>query len=173
MQRVTSRVQRGVVRGRSRTPPPEIHFANVPSVKHKHYLCIKLRSSTAMTDDSEELLAVPQYFTIDTDRLHLRTLHVSDAEAVLPLISYLAVMRWTSQPPVKTISQAEQWLKARALGLDVFNFAIHLRKSTTVQEGNTHDSEPIIGIMGSFHWPRIGYLIHPGTLLPLTFTSFL
>lgn len=63
---------------------------------------------------------------------------------------------------------AERWLSARALGKDVFNFVITRKKSEfedsngNENENGDGDSEPVVGIMGSYHWPEVGYLIHPG-----------
>ncbi|KAH9827582.1 Acetyltransferase (GNAT) domain [Teratosphaeria destructans] len=59
-------------------------------------------------------------------------------------------MRWTSMPPVNSLSQAERWLKNRVLGPDVFNFAVE-----------TRSSGEYIGIMGCFHPPSIGYITSP------------
>lgn len=59
----------------------------------------------------------------------------------------------STQGPVANRQQAERWLSARALGPDVFNFVIRKRSGGKVDPD-------IIGILGSFHWPNIGYLIH-------------
>lgn len=61
-----------------------------------------------------------------------------------------------TKPPVQDIFQAERWIKDRALGQDVFNFAIELR-SPDENDSNV----PIIGVAGTFHLPKIGYLVHP------------
>lgn len=69
-----------------------------------------------------------------------------------------------TKPPVQDISQAERWIKDRALGQDVFNFVIELRHrpSTAGEDGVKEGGEtPIIGVAGTFHIPKIGYLIHP------------
>lgn len=116
-----------------------------------------------MADHSSATLEPPPYTTFDTERLHMRTLQVSDAQAILPIISDAGVMKWTSLGrPITDISQAERWLKDRALGQDVFNFAIHLRPELSAAEGHA-EPERLIGIIGSFHWPSVGYLINPGT----------
>lgn len=48
-----------------------------------------------MLPDSDETLSEPEYCEIFTDRLKLRTLRVSDAAALMPLLSRQEVMRWT------------------------------------------------------------------------------
>lgn len=48
--------------------------------------------------------------------------------------------------------QGERWLSARALGPDVLNFAIRERSDTGIEP-------TVVGICGSFHWPKCGYLI--------------
>ncbi|KAK5168852.1 uncharacterized protein LTR77_006161 [Saxophila tyrrhenica] len=108
-------------------------------------------------DPSTDTLQEPDFHEILTKRLRLRTLRVTDAEALLPLISLESVMRWTSHGVVSTLSQAERWTSDRALGKDVFNFAIELRQHD-LRDG---DKRPIIGVVGSFHLPSIGYMIHP------------
>lgn len=115
-----------------------------------------------MAEPGNGTLEPPPYTALDTRRLHLRPLQVSDAAAILPIISREDVMQWTSQRPVTTIAQAERWLSDRALGQDVFNFAIELHSF-----GHTASSEinnSLIGVIGSFYQPRLGYLIHPGIL---------
>lgn len=57
---------------------------------------------------------------------------------------------------MEDISQAGRWIKDRALGQDVFNFIIELRNS-----GNGGSKSPIIGVAGTFHVPKVGYLIQP------------
>ena len=63
-----------------------------------------------------------------------------------------------SQLPAVNIDQARRWLSDRALGVDVFNFAIEL-KSPSDSENN--QPFKFIGVLGSYHWPAVGYLIHP------------
>jgi hypothetical protein len=53
---------------------------------------------------------------------------------------------------MSNISQAERWLHDRALGKDTFNFAIEL-KQDIAGPGNP----PIIGAVGTFHLPEVGY----------------
>ncbi|KAK4548869.1 hypothetical protein LTR36_008642 [Oleoguttula mirabilis] len=114
-----------------------------------------------MAEYGDGTLEPPPYATIDTDRLHLRTLLVSDAEAIMSILSSEGVMKWTSSGrPLTTADQAKRWLKDRALGQDVFNFAVYLRpEPSTTQELN--EPQHLIGIAGSFHWPSVGYLVHP------------
>lgn len=62
---------------------------------------------------------------------------------------------------------AEKWLSARALGKDVFNFVITRKNSAAGADADRDgdgDSpeEPVVGIMGCYNLPEIGYLIHPG-----------
>ena len=51
-----------------------------------------------------------------------------------------------------SIEQAERWLKDRALGKDTFNFAIELKEDAAKM-----DRPPIIGVVGAFHLPEVGY----------------
>lgn len=60
---------------------------------------------------------------------------------------------------------ARRWLSARALGKDVFNFIIEAK-------GASPEQGPVVGIMGSYHWPEVGYLIHPGKSDPVECHSF-
>ncbi|KAI7163925.1 hypothetical protein KC349_g1035 [Hortaea werneckii] len=109
-------------------------------------------------DDGSDTLCVPPYHEILTPRLRLRTVYVSDAEALLPMLQQTEVMRWMRNgQALPSLATAERWIKDRALGADVFNFAIELRHDPA--EG-TREKPTIIGIMGSFHWPRIGYMIN-------------
>ncbi|KAI7158153.1 hypothetical protein KC316_g15482 [Hortaea werneckii] len=109
-------------------------------------------------DDGSDTLCVPPYHEILTPRLRLRTVYVSDAEALLPMLQQTIVMRWMRNgQALPSLATAERWIKDRALGADVFNFAIELRHD---QAKGTREKPTIIGIMGSFHWPRIGYIIN-------------
>ncbi|RMX74686.1 hypothetical protein D0869_12348 [Hortaea werneckii] len=114
-------------------------------------------------DDGSDTLCVPPYHEILTPRLRLRTVYVSDAEALLPMLQQTIVMRWMRNgQALPSLATAERWIKDRALGADVFNFAIELRHD---QAKGTREKPTIIGIMGSFHWPRIGYIINSGIKL--------
>ncbi|KAK1084528.1 hypothetical protein LTR33_002610 [Friedmanniomyces endolithicus] len=110
-----------------------------------------------MADVDNAIPEAPAPMVIETERLRLRTLQLTDAEAFLPIISRPEVMQWTYQDPITDLEQAERWLSARALGPDVFNFAIELRDrpqtSTTTPD--------IVGVCGSYHWPTVGYLLRP------------
>ena len=66
-------------------------------------------------------------------------------------------MGHSTQGPMANRQQGERWLSARALGPDVFNFAIRKRGGDQIEPA-------IIGILGSFHYPMLGYLIHQGKL---------
>ncbi|KAI6855687.1 hypothetical protein D0864_13388 [Hortaea werneckii] len=109
-------------------------------------------------EDGSDTLCVPPYHEILTPRLRLRTVYVSDAEALLPMLQQTEVMRWMRNgQALLSLATAERWVKDRALGADVFNFAIELRHD---QGEGSREKPTIIGIMGSFHWPRIGYMIN-------------
>lgn len=112
-----------------------------------------------MAAESDALLE-PEFHVILTPRLRLRTLRVSDAPALLPLISQDSVMRWTSHGVVTTEAEARRWTSDRALGKDVFNFAIELKNDGSRGSG----ARAIVGVVGSFHLPSVGYMIHPGRL---------
>lgn len=60
-----------------------------------------------------------------------------------------------SQGPPTNREQAERWLSARTLGPGVFNFAVREKSGNQV-------GTDIVGIMGSFHTPKCGYLIQSG-----------
>ena len=53
---------------------------------------------------------------------------------------------------MSNVSQAERWLKDRALGKDTFNFAIELKQDIAGSGKPT-----IIGAVGTFHLPEVGY----------------
>ncbi|KAI6806091.1 hypothetical protein KC332_g13750 [Hortaea werneckii] len=109
-------------------------------------------------EDGSDTLCVPPYHEILTPRLRLRTVYVSDAEALLPMLQQTEVMRWMRNgQALPSLATAERWVKDRALGSDVFNFAIELRHD---QAEGSRERPTIIGIMGSFHWPRTGYMIN-------------
>lgn len=72
------------------------------------------------------------------------------------------VMQWTSTGfPVRNLSQAQRWVKDRALGQSVFNFLIQLRESGKGERSPQMDIA--VGVMGSFNPPSVGYLINEGT----------
>lgn len=107
--------------------------------------------TTEMANSGSGVLQQPPFFSIETERLYLRTLQISDAEKLLPTISKEEVMQWTTHRPVTSLAQAERWVSDRCLGPDVFNFGIEVRLSGE-----------FIGVIGSFHWPYVGYVIDPG-----------
>ena len=109
-----------------------------------------------MTDP--DFLQVPPMRVVETERLRLRTVRVADAAAILPIITDATTMKYTSGLVANDVDVAQRWLSARALGKDVLNFAITLK-----DDGSAAGEEQIVGIMGSYHWPEIGYLTHPGT----------
>lgn len=115
-----------------------------------------------MAEDLSETIAIPPYHEFTTARLRLRTLRVSDAEAVCPMLKQSNVMQWTSTGfPVRNLSQAQRWVKDRALGQSVFNFLIQLRESGKGERSPQMDIA--VGVMGSFNPPSVGYLINEGT----------
>ena len=120
-----------------------------------------------MTDP--DFLQVPPMKVLETDRLRLRTVRVSDAVAVMPIITDETTMLFTSGVVPNDLDVAERWLSARALGKDVLNFAITLKKDGPEEKGE----EEIVGIMGSYHMPEIGYLMHPGELSIVPLSDFL
>jgi len=111
-----------------------------------------------MTDP--DFLQVPPMRIVETERLRLRTVRVADAAAILPIITDATTMKYTSGLVANDVDVAQRWLSARALGKDVLNFVITLNDDASAGEGE----EQIVGIMGSYHWPEIGYLMHPGML---------
>ena len=106
-----------------------------------------------MTDP--DFLEVPPMLVVETERLRLRTVRVADAAAIIPIITDDTTMKFTSGVVANDIDVATRWLSARALGQDVLNFVITLKDNGA--------EEQIVGIMGSHHWPEIGYLMNPGT----------
>lgn len=109
-----------------------------------------------MTDP--DFLQVPPMRVVETERLRLRTVRVADAAVILPIITDATTMKYTSGLVANDVDVAQRWLSARALGKDVLNFVITLK-----EDGSAAGEEQIVGIMGSYHWPEIGYLMHPGT----------
>ena len=111
-----------------------------------------------MTDP--DFLQVPPMRVVETERLRLRTVRVADAAAILPIITDATTMKYTSGLVANDVDVAQRWLSARALGKDVLNFVITLKDDDGSAAGE--GEEQIVGIMGSYHWPEIGYLMHPG-----------
>ena len=109
-----------------------------------------------MTDP--DFLQVPPMLVVETERLRLRTVRMADAAALLPIVTDETTMKYTSGLVANDLEVVKRWLSARALGSDVLNFVITLKDDRTPEEGQ------IVGIMGSYHFPEIGYLMHPGTL---------
>lgn len=91
---------------------------------------------------------------------------MSDAVAVMPMITDATTMKYTSGVVPDDREAAERWLSARALGKDVLNFVIMLKND------GQQENEEIVGIMGSYHWPEIGYLMNPGEILHQFFPFF-
>lgn len=114
-----------------------------------------------MTDP--DFLQVPPMRIVETERLRLRTVRVADAAAILPIITDATTMKYTSGLVANDVDVAQRWLSARALGKDVLNFVITLKDDGDGSPAGEGE-EQIVGIMGSYHWPEIGYLMHPGML---------
>jgi RimJ/RimL family protein N-acetyltransferase len=110
-----------------------------------------------MTDP--DFLQVPPMRILETERLRLRTVRMSDAAALMPIVTDETTMKYTSGLIANDIEVVTRWLSARALGKDILNFVITLKDDGPPEEGQ------IVGIMGSYHWPEIGYLMNPGMLL--------
>lgn len=116
-----------------------------------------------MTDP--DFLEVPPMTVLETDRLRLRTVRVADAKAIMPMITDKVTMKFTSGVVADDLEVAERWLSARVLGKDVLNFVVTLKNDGKElgKDGNGEGKEEqIVGIMGSYHWPEVGYLMHPG-----------
>jgi RimJ/RimL family protein N-acetyltransferase len=112
-----------------------------------------------MTDP--DFLQLPPMTILETARLRMRTVRVSDAVSLLPIITDKTTMKFTSGVVADDREVAERWLSARALGKDVLNFVITL-KNGNGDEKSDGEKEEVVGIMGSYHWPEVGYLMHPG-----------
>ena len=107
--------------------------------------------------DSSE---IPTYTSIETERLHLRTVYVSDAEAIIPMISRPEVMCWTThKEPITELPAAQKWLSDRAVGKDVFNFVMTLKSSHRASDSDDNEA---IGIIGSRYFPEVGYMVRLG-----------
>ncbi|KXT00847.1 hypothetical protein AC578_949 [Pseudocercospora eumusae] len=115
-----------------------------------------IASKTAADEANPELLVQPPIVTFETDRLQMRTMTMDDVDGILPIIQDESVMQWTSRPPVQNRNQAAQWVSSRALGPNVFNFCIREKSS-----GTASASTRVVGMVGAFHWPMVGYMIHP------------
>jgi RimJ/RimL family protein N-acetyltransferase len=113
-----------------------------------------INKPTRITMTDPGFLEVPPMLVVETERLHLRTVRVADAAAILPIITDETTMKFTSGVVANDLDVATRWLSARALGQDVLNFVI------TLKDGGL--DEQVVGIMGSHHWPEIGYLMNPG-----------
>jgi RimJ/RimL family protein N-acetyltransferase len=116
-----------------------------------------------MTDP--DFLQLPPMTILETARLRLRTVRVSDAASLLPIITDRTTMKFTSGVVANDREVAERWLSARALGRDVLNFVITLKNGEEGGEVEGKDErigKEVVGIMGSYHWPEVGYLMHPG-----------
>ncbi|KAH0392844.1 acyl-CoA N-acyltransferase, partial [Aureobasidium melanogenum] len=88
---------------------------------------------------------------IITERLILRQIQPSDAEAVFGFMSLPSVLRYTSRKPLTEVHQATTYLSERTSGPNIYNFAVCLKDPT-----NT-----VIGLLGSPSYPEIGYLFSP------------
>jgi RimJ/RimL family protein N-acetyltransferase len=107
---------------------------------------------------SPSSLPLPPNRTILTPRLRLRTARLSDAAACQPIICDDETMKYSTTGAVakNDLGAVENWLRARVLGKEVFQFLVTLRK-------DEEEEEVIVGMMGSHHWGEVGYLFDPGT----------
>jgi hypothetical protein len=147
-----------------------------PSQKHNHPFHQPLikhpetngeyRSHHKLTMTTPEFLTLPPTTTISTPRLTLRTVTLSDADAITPMVTDAEIMKYTSGVVQSNNPGAvRNWLAARVLGKDVFNFVVTLRKE------DEDEDEVIVGMLGSYHWPEVGYMMGRGkSLVSFPFT---
>jgi len=109
-----------------------------------------------MTDP--DFLQEPPMLVVETERLRLRTVRMTDAAALIPIVTDETTMKYTSGLVANDLEVVKRWLSARALGSDVLNFVVTLKDDGPPEEGQ------VVGIMGSYHFPEIGYLMNPGML---------
>ena len=121
---------------------------------------------------SPSSLPLPPNRTILTPRLRLRTARLSDAAACQPIICDDETMKYSTTGAVakNDLGAVENWLRARVLGEEVFQFLVTLRRDGG---GDGGDGEVVIGMMGSHHWGEVGYLFDPGTFDGFFFFPFL
>jgi hypothetical protein len=81
---------------------------------------------------------------------------MTDAAALLPIVTDATTMKYTSGLIANDLEVVKRWLSARALGSDVLNFVVTLKDDGPPEEGQ------VVGIMGSYHFPEIGYLMNRG-----------
>ncbi|EME81266.1 uncharacterized protein MYCFIDRAFT_140868 [Pseudocercospora fijiensis CIRAD86] len=116
-----------------------------------------IASKTAADEANPEQLVQPRIVTFETERLQMKTMSMDDVDGILPILQHESVMQWTSHPPVQNRDQAARWVSSRALGRHVFNFCIREKSPC----GAATASSRIVGMVGAFHWPMVGYMIHP------------
>ncbi|MGJ3240050.1 MAG: GNAT family N-acetyltransferase [Anaerolineae bacterium] len=83
--------------------------------------------------------------TLETDRLILREIHPDDVNALLRLFGNTEVLRFIEMQPIKTIEQANEWL--RWMG-GVFASEDGLRWGITLKDGT------FVGSAGLHRWNR-------------------
>jgi hypothetical protein len=130
-----------------------------------------------MTDP--DFLSLPPEHTILTPRLRLRTARLSDAEACKSFICDYETMKYSTTGAVakNDLGAVENWMKARVLGSEVFQFVVTLRggHDDDGDEGRKEEArgktkeEVVIGMLGSHHAPEVGYLLDPGEFFLTSF----
>ncbi|KAH0253382.1 acyl-CoA N-acyltransferase, partial [Aureobasidium melanogenum] len=96
-------------------------------------------------------MAVSTQEPIITERLILRQIQPSDAEAVFAFMTVPSVLRYTSRKPLTEVHQATTYLSERTSGPNIYNFAVCLKDSAST----------LIGFLGCYSYPEIGYLFSP------------
>jgi hypothetical protein len=89
-----------------------------------------------MTDP--DFLQLPPMTVLETARLRMRTVRVSDAVSIMPIITDKTTMMFTSGVVANDREVAERWLSARALGKDVLNFVITLKNGEEGGDGGDY-----------------------------------
>ncbi|THZ83852.1 acyl-CoA N-acyltransferase [Aureobasidium pullulans] len=88
---------------------------------------------------------------IVTERLILRKLQPSDADAVFDMMRTPATMQYTTRAPLTELHQASTYLSERS-GPSMFGVCLKPTSSTP---------ETLIGLLGSVTFPEIGYRFSP------------
>ncbi|THZ04295.1 acyl-CoA N-acyltransferase [Aureobasidium pullulans] len=88
---------------------------------------------------------------IITERLILRKLQPSDADAVFNMMLTPATMQYTTRAPLTELHQASTYLSERS-GPSMFGVCLKPTSSTP---------ETLIGLLGSVTFPEIGYRFSP------------
>ncbi|KAH8812418.1 GNAT domain-containing protein [Xylogone sp. PMI_703] len=100
---------------------------------------------------------------MDTPRLHLRKISVSDLDDFHAIWSNEEATQWSSTGPKKTLEESRSWLNGilPEVNPDGDNYAVFVRS----KEGESRDHEKrMIGIVGVYSFspaPELGYTFHP------------